>query len=151
MTHKPFCLSCRVYPLFFSVFVSLALEHLWPLFYVCAEERTSALAKLKSAIPWLKNQPYSHAMSCHVYTLTIRKSKQKPPQPYHRRTFPANTKHWSNVDLMLAQRLRRWPNINPTLDECILFTGLWNAVCWWSAIRILSDNFHLSVDGMCSN
>ena len=31
---------------------------------------------------------------------------------------------WPNVGLMLAQRLRRWVNINPTLDHRPLFAGL---------------------------
>ena len=30
----------------------------------------------------------------------------------------------ANVGLMLGQRRRRWPNINPTLAECIVFVGL---------------------------
>ena len=29
----------------------------------------------------------------------------------------------TNVGLMLDQRLRRWPNIEPTLGRCIVFTG----------------------------
>ena len=33
---------------------------------------------------------------------------------------PANTKHGLNIGLMLGHRLRRWPNINPTLDERLL-------------------------------
>ena len=28
---------------------------------------------------------------------------------------PANTRYWTNVGLMLAHRLRRWPNSKPTL------------------------------------
>ena len=37
--------------------------------------------------------------------------------------FPANTIHWPNAELMLARRLRRRPNINPALDQCIVFDG----------------------------
>ena len=33
---------------------------------------------------------------------------------------PANTRHWTNVGLMLAHRLRRRPNINPTLVQCLV-------------------------------
>ena len=29
--------------------------------------------------------------------------------------FPANTKHWTHVGLMLCRRRRRWANVNPTL------------------------------------
>ena len=32
-----------------------------------------------------------------------------------------STRHWSNAVLMLGQRLRRWPNIEPTLDKCTMF------------------------------
>ena len=38
--------------------------------------------------------------------------------------FPASTTHGSNVGPMLAHRLRRWPNIGPTLDRCVVFAGL---------------------------
>ena len=37
------------------------------------------------------------------------------------RVNPANTRHWTNVVLMLSHRLRRWPNINPTLVQCLVF------------------------------
>ena len=36
---------------------------------------------------------------------------------------PANTRRWSNVGLMLAQRLRRWSNISPTLGQRLVFAG----------------------------
>ena len=36
---------------------------------------------------------------------------------------PVNTRHWSNVGLILDHRLRRWPNINPILLQCLVFTG----------------------------
>ena len=35
----------------------------------------------------------------------------------------ANTKRSPNVGSMLAQRLRRWPNIQPTLDERLVSAG----------------------------
>ena len=35
------------------------------------------------------------------------------------RDFPPYTRRWSNVALMLVHRLLRWPNINPTLCECL--------------------------------
>ena len=37
---------------------------------------------------------------------------------------PANTGHSPKVGSMLAQRLRRWSNIEPTLDECFVFAGV---------------------------
>ena len=35
-----------------------------------------------------------------------------------------HTKRWSNVDLMLYYRLRRWPNTKSTLVQCFMFAGL---------------------------
>ena len=42
---------------------------------------------------------------------------------YDRRTSsnPANTSHWPDAGLMLAQRLRLWSNINPALGEWLVF------------------------------
>ena len=34
--------------------------------------------------------------------------------------IPANMTHWNNVGLKLAHRLRRWPNIKPTLFQCVV-------------------------------
>ena len=34
-------------------------------------------------------------------------------------------KHGSAAGLMLAKRLRRWPNIEPTADLCFLFICVW--------------------------
>ena len=31
--------------------------------------------------------------------------------------------HWHNAGLMLAHRLRRWPNITPALCQCPVFAG----------------------------
>ena len=39
-------------------------------------------------------------------------------------SFPANTIHWANAGLMLAQRRRRWANIKPALAQCIVLSGL---------------------------
>ena len=36
---------------------------------------------------------------------------------------PANTTHCNNDVLMLAQRLRRWPNIKTSLLQCVVFAG----------------------------
>ena len=33
------------------------------------------------------------------------------------------TRHWNNVGSMLACRLRRWSNMNPTLVQCLKFAG----------------------------
>ena len=49
--------------------------------------------------------------------------------------LPHSPLHLSNVDLMLGQRRRRWPNINTALDQCLVwvvscyqFSGYINAV-----------------------
>ena len=34
---------------------------------------------------------------------------------------PANTKRWPNVGLLLAHRLRRWPNIDSKSGQCLVF------------------------------
>ena len=39
-------------------------------------------------------------------------------------TSPADRTDWNNVGLMLGHRLRRWPNINPALFQCVLLAGL---------------------------
>ena len=39
--------------------------------------------------------------------------------------IPANTRHWTNVGLMLAHRLRRRPNIDLALVQCLVFSGIW--------------------------
>ena len=49
-----------------------------------------------------------------------------------REWFPANTRRLPNAGLMLAQRLRRWPNIKPALGEYIVSVGLeHNAAMYW--------------------
>ena len=52
-----------------------------------------------------------------------------PPPPYiltHSRSaihVTAHWRHWQNAGLMLAHRLRRWPNVTLTLDERLPFSG----------------------------
>ena len=45
-------------------------------------------------------------------------------RPSRHLEFPANTTHRTNVGLMLAHRLRRRPNINSTLVQCLVFAEL---------------------------
>ena len=54
---------------------------------------------------------------------------------------PTHTKHWTNVGLMLAQRLRRWPNIKPTLVYWLMFAGWW----WFDAGRYSLFFFQMSL------
>ena len=37
--------------------------------------------------------------------------------------YPANMRSRPNVDLMLAQRLRRWASIKSTLGQRLVFAG----------------------------
>ena len=37
---------------------------------------------------------------------------------------PANTRYSTNVVSMVGQRLRRWPNIETALGECLVFAGV---------------------------
>ena len=43
--------------------------------------------------------------------------------------IPANTTHWNNNVLMLAQRLRRWPNIKTSLFQRFVLAGY---IALWS-------------------
>ena len=57
-------------------------------------------------------------------------SRQKETRNWEEWTN-SNTRHWPKVGLMLAYRLRRWPNISPTLGQALCihsFTPLWDAV-----------------------
>ena len=38
--------------------------------------------------------------------------------------YPADPRRWTNVGLMLDQRLRRWTNIKPT-SSCLMISGIW--------------------------
>ena len=38
---------------------------------------------------------------------------------------PENTRHCTNVGTMLARRLRRRPNIETTLVQCLVFAGIY--------------------------
>ena len=37
---------------------------------------------------------------------------------------PESTNHWTNAGLLLAQRLRRWPNIKQSPVKCLMFSGV---------------------------
>ena len=39
-------------------------------------------------------------------------------------TVPANRRHWTIVGSMLVHRLRRWPNIDRAMVQCLLFAGI---------------------------
>ena len=45
---------------------------------------------------------------------------------------PSKYDHSANVGIMLVHRLRRWPNIDPTLGECLVFAGRLRKKIWCS-------------------
>ena len=51
---------------------------------------------------------------------------------------PASTTHWSNVDLMLSQRPRRWPNIKSTLGYVLCLPGR-SVKRWWQVLSLYGD------------
>ena len=51
-----------------------------------------------------------------------------PYCPQCQRTQPANTRHSAIVVSMLNHRLRRWPNIEPTMVQCLVFAVLQTAL-----------------------
>ena len=61
-------------------------------------------------------------MGCLVLSLSpdINHGLQHYP---HIHGYPANTRHWINVDLMLTQSRRRWANIKSTLIQCLVIPG----------------------------
>ena len=59
-------------------------------------------------------------------------------------SIPANTRHWTNVGLMLARRLRRRANINPTLVQCLVFAGISVRCSLWATLLSLPDSRYLS-------
>ena len=40
-----------------------------------------------------------------------------------RKSNPIVTRHWAGVVLMLCHRLRRWPNVETSLAQCLVFAG----------------------------
>ena len=61
----------------------------------------------------------------HEVITTLNQCHWRQPNADSACGLPANTRRSPNVGLMLARRLRRRTNINPTLDEGLLFAGLW--------------------------
>ena len=50
--------------------------------------------------------------------------KQQPEGSFGWNRVPAKTKRWPNAGLMLGQRRRRWPIIDPALGQLIVFAGV---------------------------
>ena len=46
------------------------------------------------------------------------------------RLAPGRNIHWNNVCLMLAHRLRRWPNNKPTLGQCVVFARIYRCLLY---------------------
>ena len=67
-------------------------------------------------IIWLLKKDKWSRMSLNYFSRGFRDCKK-----CHARK---NTTRWINVDLMLGQRRRRWPNIKSTLFQCVVFAGI---------------------------
>ena len=61
--------------------------------------------------------------------------------------YPANIRHWPCVDSMLAHRLWRWPNIEPTHGQCPVFAGM---EYYWDSSACKEQLFTLQI-GDCRN
>ena len=67
-----------------------------------------------------------------------------------RSSSPVSTINWSNVGLLLGQRLRRWPNNKPTLVQCVVFAGLVDVIivyvlCTWLYQDLINTDAHSAV------
>ena len=66
----------------------------------------------------------------------------------YRLTEPANSRHLTNVVLMLADRLRRWTNVKPTLVERLVFSRAFvvlSSIYAWYWIGYDNPNQHWMV------
>ena len=82
---------------------------------------------------WVNVGPPSAALALHYNTIgsfngSCGMRGMYRLSAYRRRScvacpFSANTRHWTNVGLMLGQRRRRWANIKPTLVQWVVFAG----------------------------
>ena len=61
--------------------------------------------------------------------------------------YPANIRHWPCVDSMLAHRLWRWPNIEPTHGQCPVFAGM---EYYWDSSACKEQLFTLQIS-YCRN
>ena len=68
-----------------------------------------------------KSSAHFHVVSYCIFVLHVSMAQGRP--------IPASTRHWTNVESMLARRLRRRPNIDSTLAQCIVFAG--NTILTW--------------------
>ena len=60
----------------------------------------------------------------------------------------ANTRHWTNIGLILGQRRRRRANIEPTLDQCPVFIGI---LFYLFILHDLHSDCHCHTKPRCSN
>ena len=70
------------------------------------------------------NLAHSSQSSTIQYTVVIQHTVVNSEHSIQSRTqYPANMRRWLNVGLLLAHRLRRWPNSKPTLGQRLMFAG----------------------------
>ena len=77
--------------------------------------------------PWKRQLNRHETAAQHRFNVGAAVKHNSPTISRH---FTANMRHRPEVDLMLAQRLRRWANIKSTSGECVCWVGTAFRVCW---------------------
>ena len=86
----------------------------------------------------------------------------QPDGMSHKSHYPANTRHWTIVVSMLVHRLRRWPNIDTTVVQCLVLAGysthdavlFTNRPLRYERVylplgKVADTPFHISLDHLC--
>ena len=60
------------------------------------------------------------------------------------RGIPAKTEHWPCVGSMLAHRLRRWANNEPTHGQCPVFAGMSSVKKPSFPVCLISIDYHIT-------
>ena len=99
----------------------------------------SALTTIYLCISALKT--YNASSLCSLYGVPVHQKGV--------RLIPANTSHWTNVGSRLANRLRRRPNIEPTLVQWFVFAGMSHKSgtyrCYRCGFWLLKYSWHVLV------
>ena len=64
-----------------------------------------------------------YSVCMHVVMVMMARGDKSVTWMGNIRYIPGNTRHWTNVGLMLGQRRRRWANIKLTLVQCLALMG----------------------------
>ena len=80
-------------------------------------------ASTNAGTPWRWSKKLSTTVMAMLLQCWSNVYDISPTTTQHQLTSPANTRCWTNVDLMLAQSRRRWANIKSTLVQGLVFAG----------------------------